>query len=113
MRRDVDVQDASPVVGQDDKVEQETERGGGDHEEVAGCGVVEVVLEEGSPALRGRSGPFPDHVLGNGGFSYLVTEQAELGLDSRSASEGILPGHSMDQLDHFRGNYRAFFSLKP
>src|SRR6266446_8106327 len=47
----VDVQDAPPVMGQDDEAEEKAEGGGRDHEEVArGC-VAEVIPKKGAPGL--------------------------------------------------------------
>ena len=60
MPRDVDVQDAATIVGEDDDDEQDPAGECGDREEVDRDRRAEMVLEERTPALRGWLPP-PRH----------------------------------------------------
>ena len=53
MARHVEMEDPTPVVGKDDEHEQDSARQRGHREEIDRDGRVEVVREEGAPALRG------------------------------------------------------------
>ena len=53
MPRHVDMQDAAPIVGEDDEDEQDPAGERRHREEVDRDGRAEMVLEEGAPALRG------------------------------------------------------------
>ena len=53
MLGDVEVNNASAVVGQDEEDEEDAEGGGGHGEEVDRGQRAEVVVEEGAPGLRG------------------------------------------------------------
>src|SRR5215467_13947144 len=64
MSCDVEVHDASSIVCEDNKNEEDLEPNGVDGEEVDGRELRNVILEERSPRLGWGFGT-PDHVLGN------------------------------------------------
>ena len=59
-----EVDDASPVMGEDHEYKQQTERSSWNHEEVGGGQILHVILEECPPGL-GRWPSIPDHVFGD------------------------------------------------
>jgi hypothetical protein len=65
-------------------------------EEVDGDDVLDVVVEEGSPALRWRLSPL-GFVLGNGGVADADAELGELGLDAELAPGWVRVPHIADQ----------------
>jgi len=97
MSRDVEVNDPSPAVPQDDEAVQQPKRDRRHHEEVAGGRAAHVVLEERSPGLGWWSWAAPNHVPRYGRFCDLVAQQAKLGLDPRRSPEWITQGHATDQ----------------
>jgi len=51
MSGDDEVNDAPPVMGQDDQAEEKPEGGRGDDEEIAGCRGAKVIPKKGAPGL--------------------------------------------------------------
>jgi hypothetical protein len=107
---DVEVDELAAVVAKDDEDEQQTEGEGGDHEEVNRDEFSEVHGEKDAP--RGR-GPRCSsvHVLGDGEFSDLVTEQGEFHRDAPPAPGGILPRHASDEAADLGVEPRAAHSV--
>ena len=90
---DVDVDDASPVVRQDDEDEQDLEQHRGHGEEVHGDEAPDVVGEERAPGLRwGRS--TADQVLGDRGLGDLEAELLELAVNPGRAPQGVGASHA-------------------
>jgi hypothetical protein len=54
MLSDIEVEDAPPVVGEDDEDEQDAQTRGGDGEEIDGDEVPDVIGQELAPRLRRR-----------------------------------------------------------
>src|SRR5262245_17974819 len=88
MLGDVEVEDPTPMVGEDDEDEEHTQASGGNGEEVDGNQVLDVVREERSPGLRRRGAPLADQprdrALGD-----VNPELNELAMDSGRAPQRI------------------------
>ena len=98
--------DASPVVRQDDEDEQDLEEHRGHDEEVHGDQRPDVVGEEGPPGLRrGRS--TTDQVLGDRRLGDLEAQLLELPVNPRRAPQGVGLGHPSDERSDLRGDGRA------
>ena len=79
MLGDVEVQDASSVMEEDDDHEQDTESDRRHGEEVDGDEVLDVVTEEGLPGGTGWL-PMTDHVLGHGRLGNFDAELDQLAI---------------------------------
>jgi len=62
-----DVSDASPIMGEKHKDEQEAVGDSPDHEEIGRRNLADVIPQERAPGLRGRLAP-AHHVLRDGGL---------------------------------------------
>src|SRR2546425_5406721 len=93
---DVDMDEFSTVVSQDQEPEEQAEGEGGDDEEVDGDNVADMRLKEGAPR-RGWPRRGAPHVLGNGEPRDLIAEEPEFGLDPASTPGRVLSGHAADQ----------------
>jgi hypothetical protein len=69
--------DAPPIVREDDEAEEEPEGEGGDHEEVAGSRLRQVISKKGSPGLRWRPSASTTHIFAHGGVGDLVAEELQ------------------------------------
>ena len=83
-RRNVEVQDATPVVGHDEENVEDAERRRWNHEEVDRDDVLDVVVQERTPTLGRRTAsrwPVPP----DRGVAYFDPDLAQFGLDTRLA----------------------------
>ena len=102
----VEVEDLSPLVGQDEEAEQHLESGGRHGEEVDRDKFTYVVVEEAAPGRRRRL-PTSGHVAGDGGLRDVEPELEQLTVDSRSTPERIRGGHPPDQRPKLRIDPRS------
>ncbi len=86
---DVEMQDLSSVVGEDEKDEEYFESDGRNCEEIDGHDVLCVIGEESSPCLRWWLSVF-DHVFEDGIIVDHITKQGKLTLNMRRAPQRIL-----------------------
>jgi hypothetical protein len=91
-----DVHDASAIMGQHHKDEQEAARHGRDDEEVERCELCPVILQEGAPGLRRWLAP-ADYVLRDRGLTDIDPEFQQLAVDSRRAPQGVRVRHRENQ----------------
>ena len=56
---------ATTVVREDDEYKQQPKRSGWNHKEIGRSQILRMIVQEGTPGLRGRP-PVSDHVLGDG-----------------------------------------------
>ena len=96
MPRHVDMQDAAPIVGEDDEDEQDPAGERGHREEVDRDGRAEMVLEERAPGLRGWLPP-PRHQPRNRPLRDVEPQLQQLPMDARRAPEWVRDGHLPDQ----------------
>ena len=90
--RHIDMQDAPPVVSQDDEDEEEPAGERGHREEVDGDGRADMVLKECPPGLRGWRPP-ARHQPGDCPLRYLESQLQQLAVNARRAPERVRSGH--------------------
>jgi hypothetical protein len=90
MPGDVEVEDASAMVGEDHQDEQDAQVSGGNGEEVDRDEVPDMVGEECLPGLRGGYAPLR-HQPGDGALGHVDAELQELTMDSRGAPRADWP----------------------
>ena len=100
---DVEVDDVSSIVAQNNEREEDTERRRRNGEEVYGDDVGQVIIQERSPSLR-RWISMPNHVLGDGRFGHVVAKQLKLGVNPRRSPQRMLATHAADQLANLNVN---------
>ncbi len=97
MPRDVEVQDAFPVVAGDEEAVEHVEGKRRDGEEVHRRDDFTVIAEKGAPALRGFWIPgCSSHPTGNSGLRHLETEHQEFTVNASCAPTRILYHHLED-----------------
>jgi len=103
---DVEVDDATPGMSQDDKHIQRLEADGLHPEPVAGPDVAPVGSQKGHPA-HGRRPRTAPHVLGDASGRDLDAELAQLSGDAILSPEWVLGGHASDESLHVIWQRRA------
>jgi hypothetical protein len=96
MLGDVEVQDATPMVGEDDQDEEDAQARRGNGEEIDGDQISDMVGEERPPGLRRWGAPLGDQP-GDGALGHVDAQLEQLAMDSGGAPEAIGGGHSRDQ----------------
>jgi len=91
------MEEASPIMRQDDKDIENSESDGRHHEEVRRDQLLRVVFQESAPRLGGWLS-LTNHVLGHGGLGYFDTELEQFPMDARRSPERIGPTHLANQL---------------
>ena len=105
MSRDVEVHDASSIVCEDNKNEEDFEPNGVYGEEVDGRELRNVILEERPPRLGWGFGGL-DHVPGNRSLRDLNVQLHQLAVDSGCAPNRVLAAHGSNQIADLFGNLR-------
>ena len=98
MLRNVDVQDAPPIMTDDEEAVEHAERNRGHREEIHGGNRFPMVAKKCQPAL-GVVGISRRslHPTGDGSLGKIKTEHAEFPMDSRRSPVGVLDDHPKDQ----------------
>ena len=99
---DVEVQDASPIVGDYEKAVEHSESDRRNGEEIHSCNGFSVVAQKGKPSpgwLRIPRRSF--HPAGDRSFRDIKTDHEQLAVDARCAPSRILGHHPEDQLPNF------------
>ena len=96
MLGDVEMEDASAVVGEHDEDEEDAEPSGGHGEKIDRDQVPDVISQERSPSLRWRRAPLRDQAR-DGALGHIEAKLEELAMDSWSAPERVRDGHAGDQ----------------
>jgi hypothetical protein len=94
---DAGVDDRASAEGENDEDVEEVEFPSDEDEEVAGPGLVQVVADEGSPALATLSVEVGRAVLGDGARGDLVAELGQFGGDDLLTPGGVLAPHPPDE----------------
>src|SRR5262249_48449195 len=111
MSCDVEVHDASSIVCEDNKNEEDFEPNGVDGEEVDGRELRNVILEERPPRLRWWFWT-SDHVLGNRSLRDLNVQFHQLAVDPGCAPDRVLAAHGSNQIaDWFRNLWPSGLSV--
>jgi len=100
---DIKVDHPAPVMRQHQKhvqhLESERRRG----KEVDGNQALDVIVQEGTPGLRGRLA-VPRHVLGHAGLTNLDAQFQQFPVDVGGAPQRVLTAHPADQIADLAGN---------
>jgi hypothetical protein len=73
----VEMQQPAPLMGQNEEDKQDSKIDSGDNEEIRGDQAMHMIIEEGTPRLRGRFA-LANHVLGHRRLRHLDAELEEL-----------------------------------
>jgi hypothetical protein len=106
MSRDVEVEDATTVMCQNDKNEENLEPNCWHSEEVHRSQLRHVIVEKGSPGLRGRTRK-AHLVLGDSRLGYVDAQLQQFTVDSRCSPEWIGPAHLLDYLSRLSVDLRS------
>jgi hypothetical protein len=113
MPGDIEMQDASTVVADDEETVQEIEGKGRNCEKVHGCDGFAMITKKCPPALGGFGiSGCASHPAGDGSFGNLEAEHAEFTVNARSTPGGVRGNHLENQLAELFGNaFSATHSL--
>ena len=106
MARHVEMEDPTPIVSKDHEHEQDSARQRRHREEIDRDGRLEVVHEEGAPALRRWLLP-PRHQPRNRSLRDREPQFQQLSMDPRRAPEWVREGHLSDQAPDLGAGLRA------
>jgi hypothetical protein len=105
MRGDVEVQDTTPVMANDEKAVEQVESDGGDSKEVHGGNGFAMIVKTRKPKLRRfRISGCAAHPAGDRTLRYIEAEHEEFAVDARRTPGGIFNDHLKDQVTDFFGN---------
>ena len=111
--RNVEVDDKSSGVAQDDEDIELPVRNLGNHKEIHRGQRTGVVGQEGTPRLRGwLAMMWPPHVLGDARLGDRMPQETQLRLNAWRAPEWILAGHTLDERLDVLGQRRSSDSLR-
>ena len=94
---DIEVNDPSAVMTDDDQAVEQPERRGRNDEHVDGHGVAHVIAQEAAPGRGGDLGP-PGYVSADSGLADLDAELEQLAVDAGSAPKRVCLAHLADQI---------------
>jgi hypothetical protein len=101
----IEVQDATPVMADDEKAVEHVERESRDREEIHSGYRFAMIAQKSQPTLgRLRTPRRSPHPAGYGGFRHVETEHQEFAMDARRAPSWILGDHPEDQLTDLLGD---------
>jgi hypothetical protein len=104
MASDIEVEDAPPVMADDEEAVQNPERDRRDCEEVHRCDRLAVIPQEGQPALhRFRISGCTLHPPGDGSLRDLEDQHEEFAVDARSTPGRVFGNHLENQISDFLG----------
>ena len=104
--RNVEMNNVSPVMPQNDENIQHAKRRGRQCKEVAGRDIPNVIVEKRTPSL-GRWLARANHVLGYRPFGHMVAQQKQFGQDSGCAPGWVFAGHAPNQVTNLVFDARA------
>src|SRR5215813_63731 len=116
MRGGVEMENAAPMMLDDEEAIQHTETQRGHREEVAGGDHLAVVLEECQPALHLRLVGLalePLQIARHGGFRNLKSESQQFPVDAGRTPGWILGLHAPNQPLNLHANARATGAFRP
>jgi hypothetical protein len=102
MPGDIEVQDASTVVADDEEAVEEVEGKGGDGEEVHGRDGFAMITKKCPPTLGAfRISGCELHPAGDGSLGYLKAQHAQFAMNAWSTPGGVLGHHLENQIPDF------------
>jgi hypothetical protein len=108
----MEVQNATPVMGQHQKHLKDLETVGGHGEEVDGYQLFGVLLQECVPSLRRRFVAVY-HLFADAALTDVEAEFGQFAVDAGCTPTGILPAQFADQISDLAGNGRSSGSAVP
>src|SRR5215472_6441486 len=93
----VEVDNATPVMGQHQKYVKDLETQGRHGKEIDRDQLLEVIVQEGAPSLRGRLSA-THHVFADAGFADLNAEFEQFTVDAGCAPTCVVSAHAVDQV---------------
>jgi hypothetical protein len=97
MAGDIEVQDASPVVADDEQTVEQAERDSRDGKEIHGRNRFPVISKEGEPTLGWlRISRRPFHPTRNGSLRDIEAEHKKFAMDARRSPYWVLNNHPED-----------------
>ena len=102
----IEVQNATPVMGQHQKHVEDLEADRGHREEVDGDQLVGMILQKCAPGLRRRLAA-PHHVFADAALPNVDAELEQLTVDPWGTPRRILSAHLADQISDLTGNDRS------
>ena len=99
----VEVQNATPVMGQHQKHVKDMETDSGHREEVDGDQLLGVILQKCAPGLRRRLAE-AHHVFADAALPDVTAELEQFAVDAGCTPTGILPTHLADQISDLARN---------
>jgi hypothetical protein len=106
MRRNVEVNDAAPLMRQDKEDVENAERDRRNGEEIDRGKLFGVVLQKCAPCLRWRFW-MPEHVFGDSRLGNADSELEQLSMNRGSSPGGIIFAHGADEFANILGNPRS------
>jgi hypothetical protein len=105
MLGNVEVQDATPVMANDEKAIEQVEGDGGDRKEVYGGNGFAVIMKKRKPTLgRCKISGCTAHPAGDGALRYVEAQHEEFAVDARRTPGRIFNDHLKDQITDVFGN---------
>ena len=96
----IEVQDATPVMGQNQKYVKDLEPDGGHGEEVDRDQLLGMVLQEGAPSLRRRFAA-AHHIFADTALRDVDAQLEQFAVDAGCTPTGILPADLANQISDF------------
>jgi hypothetical protein len=97
------MQNATPVMGQNQKHVKDLKTDRGHGEEIDGDQLLGVILQEGAPGLRRRFAA-AHHVFAHAALTDVDAEFEQFAVDTWSTPTGIFSAHLADQFSDFARN---------
>src|SRR5215510_8307757 len=110
MLRDIEVNDAATIVGQDDEDIKDTQANRCDREEIDGYQLSDMIAEKRRPGLSGLS--VMRHQSRNGPFGNLKAEFQQFAMDSWRSPDRIRGSHGSNQLANVQIHSRASWPFR-
>ncbi len=106
------VDNATPVMGQHQKHIENLETNGRHSKEIDGDQLLQMILQEGAPGLRGRFAAV-QHVIADAALADIDAEFEQLPVDAGCTPTRILPAHPADQIANLARNDGSSRSAAP
>ena len=104
--RNIEMDNASSIMCENDKDKENFKPNGVDSKEVDGRELGNVIIQERSPRLRWWFW-MSDHVFGNRSLRDLDAQLHQLAVDPRCAPDRVLAAHRSNQIAYFSRNLRT------
>jgi len=111
MLRDIEVDDTTSIVRQDNEDIEDLQANRCDCEEINGYQLPNMISKKGRPSLS-RLAVLVRHQSRNRPLGNLKPEFQQFSMDARGSPDGISAGHGSDQLAYLRIHARASWAFR-